>query len=423
MRASQTSARRTPAPRRGLDLRGDKLNALLDAAATEFNAYGIAGAQLSRIAQAVGLTRAALYYYFESREDLAFHCYVRACRTTADDLAAAAAARSGLERVRAFILRTLDPARPAAVVLSEIACLDDARRVEVETAHGANVAALTQFIAGGIADRSVRDCDLEIVAQALIGMLAWLPLAEEWSAGAGEDVRRNAARALAELVSNGLAADPAYPFACPLDVATLAFRPGNAFDRGAAAAMKVELLMRTASRLFNRRGIDGTSIDQITQELGATKGAFYQYFKDKSELIVECHRRQLDLGVRIVEAAGKAGRNGLERSLYGMHLLVQAYAGDVAPLSPLTGVEALPARARTQIRKRGHELALRYEQFNQDGIADGSYRPFEVRTLAVVGAGVFSWIPKWRADGDTRSPRFIADETTALFVRGLRRRS
>ena len=422
MRVSSPSARRTPPPRRGLDLRGDKLTALLDAAAAEFNAYGIAGAQLSRIAQAVGLTRAALYYYFESREDLAFHCYVRACRTTADDLAAAAAARNGLARVGAFIQRTLDPARPPAVVLSEIACLGEARRAEVEAAHGTNVAALTQFIAGGIADHSVRDCDPEIAAQTLVGMLGWLPLAEEWSAGTGEDVRRNAARAIAELISDGIAADPAYPFACPLDVATLAFRPGNAFDRGAAAAMKVELLTRTASRLFNRRGIDGTSIDQITQELGATKGAFYQYFKDKNELIVECHRRQLDLAARIVETAGQAGRNGLERALCGMHLLVQAYASDVAPLSPLTGVEALPARARAQIRKRGQELALRYEQFNRGGIADGSFRPFEVRTLAVLGAGVFSWIPKWRADDDARSPRAIADETTALFVRGLRRR-
>jgi AcrR family transcriptional regulator len=409
------------APRR-LDLKGEKQAALLDAAAVEFNAYGVAGASLSRIARAVGLTRAALYYYFESREDLAFHCYVRTCRQAAEDLAGAAAAKNGLDRVRAFILHTLDPARPAAVVLSEIACLAAPQRAEIEAAHGANIAALTRFIDGGIRDGSVRSCDAEIVAQTLIGMLAWLPLAGEWTVGRGDDVKAHAARTLADVVSDGIAVDPAYPFECPLDIDAFAFKPGNAFDREAAAAMKVELLARAASKLFNQRGIDGTSLDQVTQVLGATKGAFYQHIPDKASLVAECHRRQMDLSRRIADAAGKAGKNGLERSLIGMHLLVQAFASELSPLSPLTGLEALPAKARAAIQRGGQELSQRYEDYNRQGIRDGSFRPFDTRTMAVAGAGVFSWIPRWHADDDPRTPRFIADEVTRLFIQGLRKR-
>jgi AcrR family transcriptional regulator len=412
-------------PRRGLPgagpARGD---ALLDVAASEFNLYGVSGASLSRIARAAGLTRAALYYYFASREDLAYRCYERACAITAADLAAAArAGHDGLRRVHGFVLQALDPARAPGVVPSEIARLEDAQRAAIEAAHGANVATLTRFIRDGIADGSVRACDAEVAAQAIFGMIYWAPLAEEWAQGSGEAVRRRAAQALADLVTDGVAADPAQPFACPLDVAAFAFRPKNAFDRGEAAAQKVELLTRAASRLFNRRGIDGTSLDQITQALGATKGAFYQYFADKTALVIECHRRQLQLSSRIVEAAAAAGRNGLERGFCGLHLLVQAFAGELSPLAPLTGLEALPARARAAIRRRGQELAARYEQFNRDGMADGSFRPFDARTLATVGAGVFSWIPKWRQDGDPRTPRVIADEIAALFVRGLRRRA
>jgi len=409
---------------RGFDARPERLDALLDAAAAEFNAYGVSGASLPRIARGVGLTRAALYYYFESREDLAYRCYLRACDTTAADLAAAEqSGRNSLQRVQAFIRQALDPQRAPGVVPSEIARLDDTQRARVEAAHGRNVAALTRFIREGVDDRSIRPCDPEIAAQAIFGMVYWAPLAEEWAAGSGEDVRRRAAQALADLVTHGVAADPHRPFECALDVNDLAFRPKNAFDRSEAAAMKVELLTRTASRLFNRRGIDGTSLDQITRELGATKGAFYQYIADKTALVVECHRRQLRLSTRIVDAAGKAGRNGLERAFFGLHLLVQAFAGELAPLSPLTGVEALPAKARGPIRRRGQELAQRYEQFNREGFADGSFRSFDSRTLATLGAGVFSWIPKWRKDGDPRPPRFIADEIAALFVRGLRRRA
>lgn len=412
-----------PAPR-GLAAAGPRrADALLDAAAAEFNLYGVSGASLPRIARAVGLTRAALYYYFESREDLAYRCYERACATTAGDLAAAEqAGGDGLSRVQHFVLHALDPARAPGVVPSEIARLDAQQRERIEQAQGRNVATLMRFIREGVADGSIRDCDAEIAAQAIFGMIYWAPLAEEWAEGSGEGVRRRAAQALADLVADGVAADPARPFECALDVGAFAFRPKNAFDREQAARMKVELLTRTASRLFNQRGIDGTSLDQITQALGATKGAFYQYIPDKTALVVECHRRQMQLSTQICDAAEKHGRDGLERAFIGLHLLVQAFASDLAPLAPLTGLEALPARARGPIRRRGQELAARYERINRDGMADGSFRPFDARTLATVGAGVFSWIPRWRKDGDPRTPRFIADESAALFMRGLRRR-
>jgi AcrR family transcriptional regulator len=410
-------------PVRKLDLREDRLSALLDAAAAEFNLYGVAGASLSRIARTVGLTRAALYYYVESREDLAFRCYARACGALADDLATAAGARTGLERVRAFVLAALDPARPAGVVPSDVACLDPARRAEIEALHGRNTARLRKFIEDGVRDGSVRPCDAEIAAQAILGMVFWTPLAHEWTPGVGEDVRRHAAHSIAELVTDGVAADPDAPVDCPLDIAALAFRPGNAFDRSAAAAMKSELLTRTASRLFNRRGIDGISLDELTQELGATKGAFYQYFSDKQALVVECHKRAQRLFVAIADAAEQLGRTGKERGLIGLHLLTQAYASDLAPLAPLTGLEALPAKARGPILKRAAELQQRYERFSHEGVKDGSYRAFEVRTLSATGAGVFAWIPRWRRDDDPRPARAVADEMVALFARGLRSRA
>ncbi len=61
-----TAASIQPASERATDTR----SRILDAALTEFAAHGLAGARTDRIAQAAGVNKALLYYYFESKENL-----------------------------------------------------------------------------------------------------------------------------------------------------------------------------------------------------------------------------------------------------------------------------------------------------------------------------------------------------------------
>lgn len=49
---------------------------------------------------------------------------------------------------------------------------------------------------------------------------------------------------------------------------------------------KKQLIMETAIQLFAEKGIDATSVQQITDACGISKGAFYLSFKSKEELIV-----------------------------------------------------------------------------------------------------------------------------------------
>ncbi|HVT36778.1 MAG TPA: TetR family transcriptional regulator [Nevskiaceae bacterium] len=394
--------------------------ALLDAAAVEFNARGIAGARLAQIGAAAGIKRSALYYYFDSREDLAFRCYLRECRQVADDLAAARTADDGLARLHAYLRRALDAARPPAVVLSEIPYLGHERRRRVEAELARNMRTLTGFVEEGIADGSIRACNARVAAQAIYGMVVWVPLAGEWVVDAGADVRRHAAAALWDLVQRGTAAHAGADVRCTLEVNDFAFRHGNAFDRREASALKVELLVQTASRLFNRHGIDGTSLDDITAELGATKGAFYHHITEKKALVLRCAQRAFDLYDRFADAAETHGRNGLERSMIGLHLNVQAQASALSPLSPLTGLEVLPARSLKDLRARSLRVEQRFEAFNHGGIRDGSLRRFDVRTLSLAGAGAFGWISKWYDEAQGPSPRELADEMVNLFVHGLR---
>jgi AcrR family transcriptional regulator len=46
-------------------------------------------------------------------------------------------------------------------------------------------------------------------------------------------------------------------------------------------------IVDSARRLFNRRGFDGVSVDEIMAGAGLTRGGFYSYFKSKSDLYTE----------------------------------------------------------------------------------------------------------------------------------------
>lgn len=408
---------RSAPPRADRDARRE---ALLDAAAEEFNARGVSRASLSRIAGALGLSRAAMYYYVRDLDELVFQAYRKSAAVMADDLMRAGeSGPDALTRLSAFIRLTLDPQRPVTAVLSELEFLTGARRAEIARAHAANVDSLRALLRAGVDDGSLRPCDDEIIAQTIVGLIAWTPVSAGWVEGTSPSYRARTVEALVDLVAHGQAADPGFELDPPIDIAAFAPPPPNPFDRAAVAEAKLEHLLLVASQVFNRRGVDGASLDDVVAALGATKGALYHYLDNKTELVVRCQQRAASLYERIADAADRAGRTGLEKALIGLGLLVQAHASGLSPLVQMAGNESLPPTARRALRRRNRALQQRYEGFGRLGLEDGSFRPVDVPVISQLGAGAFQWLPKWFDPADPRAERLLAREIVRLFTRGL----
>ena len=60
-------------------------------------------------------------------------------------------------------------------------------------------------------------------------------------------------------------------------------KPGGKRDQVRRA--RTEELCGAALHLFLQHGLETTTIDEITQEAGVSKGSFYRYFKDKEALV------------------------------------------------------------------------------------------------------------------------------------------
>ncbi|MER6574929.1 TetR/AcrR family transcriptional regulator [Nonomuraea sp. NPDC001023] len=67
-------------------------------------------------------------------------------------------------------------------------------------------------------------------------------------------------------------------------------------------------LLAEATRLFAARGFEGTSVQEIVQAAGVTKGAMYHYFDSKDDLLHEIYARllrmQMDRLTRIADGPG-----------------------------------------------------------------------------------------------------------------------
>lgn len=152
--------------------------ALVREAARVFAEKGAANASLDDIAGNLNVTKAALYHYFKSKDEILFECF-----TVAFDIADAAVAqaeaegKTGAERIELYIRRHI-----AAGVADGVPTITAREEELVSAEYTERIARrrharrdkLRQFVAEGIADGSVRECDPRIAIVMINGILLWL---------------------------------------------------------------------------------------------------------------------------------------------------------------------------------------------------------------------------------------------------------
>lgn len=401
-----------------------KRQALLDTASALFNARGIGAIGLADVAEQLGLARASLYHYVRDRTELVEQCYARSCEVTERDLDTARQAANGLARLEAFVAAALSPTRRPLAVLSELASLPEAIRDDIAAADARNRERLLSFIYQGQADGSIGPVNADVAAQSLLGMLAWSQLLPHWQSRAedGAAIRTRARDAILAIIGRGLALDSRYEFRCIVDAEQFSPKLANPFDKDAAANQKQDVVLATASKLFNQQGIDSTTIDRIAEALGVTKGSIYHHFADKASLVLQCYERTFDLYDRFADAALHHSGNGFEAALMNAHLNIQAQAGPVSPLMPQAGFEAVPEARRMEFKRRARTVNRQMAGLLSRGVAEGIGISCDAPMVTHVCAGAFGWTPKWFTPSTESSPTDLADELCQLLITGFAQR-
>jgi AcrR family transcriptional regulator len=192
-----------------------------------------------------------------------------------------------------------------------------------------------------------------------------------------------------------------------------------------------EEVLDAAAEAFIARGYAATSIDDVADRLGCTKGRVYHYFRTKGELFLGVHRRALDMATAAIMPIWEQEGTARQR-LYDMcvaHAQLMIEKTSFMRLAAHHAEMNLAAEGRTREDAVRQVFGLRaayegyFEKVIQQGVAAGEFRPVDAALMAKAALGSLNWLSVWyhpgrsgkaRADG-----RQIPAEFATFIVAGL----
>lgn len=185
-----------------------KRKALIHAAARAFNARGYHNTSLDDVAAELGVTRAALYHYIRSKQEILFECHMLVYDLGEQAIEHARThGRNGLERACLIIRRFIElfnGEMGRVAVMSEHKSLEPAMQALIQKRRDDFDHEFRSVIDAGIRDGSIRAVDPKLAVFFAMGAVNWMgtrwyrpdgPLSSEQIAASFEDMFRAAVSA------------------------------------------------------------------------------------------------------------------------------------------------------------------------------------------------------------------------------------
>ncbi len=152
-------------------------DAIIRAAIEVINEKSFALATMTDIAASLDLRDAALYYYFDSKQALAYACHIRSLeRFHALLLKTDETGGTGHERLARFLRMMMEDAdaNGPELYFGDYSYLTPEQRDDVTARATKLTTTIERFTREGIEDGSIVPCEPPIVVQLVLGMLIWL---------------------------------------------------------------------------------------------------------------------------------------------------------------------------------------------------------------------------------------------------------
>jgi TetR/AcrR family transcriptional regulator, cholesterol catabolism regulator len=181
-------------------------------------------------------------------------------------------------------------------------------------------------------------------------------------------------------------------------------------------------ILRTAARLFQQRGYDATSMNDVAAALKLSKGGLYHHFQSKDEILFEIMNHAMEITQERVLTPVRSIADPEERlrALIRFHIEVVLSPRDREITVMLHENHPLPPTLRKRINTRKKE----YVHFVEDLIAEvqrtrGAKGSVSPRAAAFALLGMINWIYQWyKPEGELQTHNLIP-QFTDLVLGGI----
>jgi len=184
-----------------------------------------------------------------------------------------------------------------------------------------------------------------------------------------------------------------------------------------------ELLVRAAVQLFHEKGYTATSIQDLADATGITKGSVYHYIETKEDLLYEIVRRSLEMrSSLLIEPDAGAGAEQRLREFIQRWMAVGTQSSTLSQVAERELRWLTPRRLRAVISQRD-KFSQYVKAIIGDGIAEGSFAPTMDPSLATNTLfGVLRNIPTWYRPNGSMSYDDVVSWNIDFLLNGLRTR-
>jgi AcrR family transcriptional regulator len=191
-------------------------------------------------------------------------------------------------------------------------------------------------------------------------------------------------------------------------------------NREASAGSRQEIL-RTAARLFQQRGYDATSMNDVAAALKLSKGGLYHHFQSKDEILyhIMSHAMEITEERVLKSVTGIADPEERLRALIRRHIEVVVSVRDREITVMLHENHPLPPALRKKINGRKKD----YVHFMENLIAEvqqmrGGTATVSPRAAAFALLGMINWIYQWYKQGGQLHGEDLTRQFTEIFFAG-----
>jgi AcrR family transcriptional regulator len=182
-------------------------------------------------------------------------------------------------------------------------------------------------------------------------------------------------------------------------------------------------ILRTAARLFQQRGYDATSMNDVAAALKLSKGGLYHHFQSKDEILFEIMNHAMEITQELVMTPVRriVGPEERLRALIRLHIEVVLSPRDREITVMLHENHPLPPALGKRINTRKKE----YIHFVESLITDvqvnaqrGRSAKYAVspRAAAFALLGMINWIYQWyKPEGELQANNLVPQFTDLVF--------